>query len=39
MPSYIERMIEDLAAVLPRIAARRKSGKLDEAEAELAETF
>jgi len=39
MPSYVERMIEGLAAVLARIAARRKSGKLDDAEAELAETF
>jgi hypothetical protein len=39
MPSYVERMIEGLAAVLARIAARRKSGKLEEAEAELAETF
>jgi hypothetical protein len=39
MPSYVERMIEGLAAVLARIAARRKSGNLDDAEAELAETF
>ena len=39
MPSYVEPMIQGLTAILARIAARRKSGKLDDAEAELAETF
>lgn len=37
MADYVQRMVEGLARVLARTVAARKSGKLEEAQREIAE--
>ncbi len=37
MADYVQRMVEGLARVLARIALGRKAGRLDEAQAEIAD--
>jgi hypothetical protein len=37
MADYVQRMVEGLARTLSRIAAGRKAGRLDQAQAEIAD--